>query len=197
MRFNKRASLEISIQAIVIVVLAMTLLGLGLGFIRGMFRNITSTTEDVTEQVRQRVLDDLISGDKKVSFPKTEIFIDRGGSQVLTIGLRNKKDIELLYKLKFTKISESPPIDTSPGSSVPQATKDLVNKFVSNFQFSDQEYRLAAADSDVRNVRLTMPTGMPTGSYALSFRVLEQPFPTDINPTEHAYAEKDFFVVVR
>ena len=39
MSFNKRASLEMSIQAIVIVVLAMTLLGLGLGFIKGMFGN--------------------------------------------------------------------------------------------------------------------------------------------------------------
>ena len=44
MLFNKKASLEMSIQAIVIVVLAMTLLGLGLGFIRGMFKNIGSTT---------------------------------------------------------------------------------------------------------------------------------------------------------
>ena len=68
MIFNKKASLEMSIQAIVIVVLAMTLLGLGLGFIRGMFKNIGSTTEDVTEQVRQRILDDLITGDKKISF---------------------------------------------------------------------------------------------------------------------------------
>jgi len=58
MSFNKRASLEISIQAIVIVVLAMTILGLGLGFVRGLFKNITSTTEDVTEQVRQKILDD-------------------------------------------------------------------------------------------------------------------------------------------
>ena len=70
MSFNKRASLEISIQAIVIVVLAMTILGLGLGFVRGLFKNISSTTEDVTEQVRQKILDDLITGDKKFHFPR-------------------------------------------------------------------------------------------------------------------------------
>src|SRR3989344_3535177 len=100
MRFNKKASLEISIQAIVIVVLAMTLLGLGLGFIKGMFKNITSTTEDVSEQVRQRVLDDLVQGDKKISFPKTEVLVERGGSTVLTVGIRNKEDRDLLYTIK-------------------------------------------------------------------------------------------------
>jgi len=65
---NKRASLEISIQAIVIIVLAMTLLGLGLGFIRKQFSGLQNIQEDVTEQVRQKILDDLITNDKKISF---------------------------------------------------------------------------------------------------------------------------------
>ena len=103
---NKRGSLEISIQAIVIVVLAMTLLGLGLGFIRGMFKNITGTTEDVTEQVRQKILDDLIQGDKKVSFPRTDVTIDKGGAIVLTVGIRNKKDTPLHYRMRFNPISD-------------------------------------------------------------------------------------------
>src|SRR3989344_1688079 len=105
MSFNKRASLEISIQAIVIVVLAMTILGLGLGFVRGLFKNISSTTEDVTEQVMQKILDDLITGDKKISFPKTEVSIDKGGSTVLSIGVRNKENQPLNYKLKFCAVS--------------------------------------------------------------------------------------------
>lgn len=179
MRFNKKASLEISIQAIVIVVLAMTLLGLGLGFIRGMFRSIGDTTTDVTEQVRQRVLDDLISGDKKVSFPKTEIFIDRGGSQVLTVGIKNKKDTDLYYKMKFTLIS-----------GPPEASESEKAEFVTYFQFAEkQEYSLKAAEADVRNIRLSLPTTVKTGSYQLTFDVLEQP--------TNVYAQKDFFVVVR
>ena len=67
--FGKKASLELSIQTIIIVVLAMTLLGLGLGFIRNMFGGIGGISEDVTEQVRQKILDDLIQGDIKISFP--------------------------------------------------------------------------------------------------------------------------------
>ena len=181
MRFKKRASLEISIQAIVIVVLAMTLLGLGLGFIRGMFKSIGSTTQDVTEQVRQRVLDDLISGDKKVSFPKTEVSLDKGGSEILSVGIRNKKDTPLHYKMRFT------PIAGPEGQLF----------FIDNpawFQlepYTLQEYTLAAADAEVRNIRLSIPSsGIAAGSYFLTFDVVDD----DLNSV---YAQKDFFVVVR
>lgn len=178
---NKKASLEISIQAIIIIVLAMTLLGLGLGFIRGMFKNIGSTTEDVTEQVRQKILDDLITGDKKVTFPKTDIVIDKGGSQVLTVGIRNKKDSPLHYKMKF-----------NPVSGPTGAAFSISNP--SWFQFSStQTYILSAADSELRNIKLNIPTAVPSGSYFLTFDVTDD----DLPPPNNVYAQKDFFIVVR
>ena len=164
MLFNKRASLEISIQAIVIVVLAMTLLGLGLGFIRGMFKNIQGTTEDVTDTVKQRILDDLITGDKKVSFPKTEVVIDKGGSQILTIGVRNKKDESLRYKIKFNPVSD--PSGSPFNIDTP-----------SWFQYAkDQEYTLPAAEPAVRNIRLSVPTSVASGSYFLTFDITDEAF---------------------
>ena len=181
MQFNKKASLEISIQAIVIIVLAMTLLGLGLGFIRGLFKNISSTTEDVTEQVRQKILDDLITGDKKVSFPKTEVVVDKGGSDVLTVGVRNKKDATLHYKMRFTPISN------------PQGASFSVDN-PSWFQFAQsQVYTLSAADAEVRNIRLSIPTGITSGSYFLTFDVLDD----NLQAPNNVYAQKDFFIVVR
>ena len=39
---HKKASLELSINAIVILVLAITMLGLGLGFTKGMFGQLKS-----------------------------------------------------------------------------------------------------------------------------------------------------------
>ena len=181
---NKKASLEISIQAIVIVVLAMTLLGLGLGFIRNMFKSIGSTTEDVTEQVRQRILDDLITGDKKISFPKSEIVIDKGGSQVLTVGVRNKKDRSLNYKIRFNPISGP---DGAPFSV------DNPSWFQSGQP--PNGYILGAAESDVRNIRLSIPTSVQSGSYVLTFDVLDLGFP--VTEPEYTYSQKDFFIVVR
>lgn len=184
MSFNKKASLEISIQAIVIVVLAMTLLGLGLGFVRNMFKNIGSTTEDVTEQVRQKILDDLITGDKKISFPKTEIAVDKGGSTVLTVGIRNKKDTSLNYMIRFTPVGgpNGAPFDINSPAW---------------FQLAQPQngYILPAADAAVRNVRLSIPRNVQSGSYVLTFDVLD----LDFGPAEsnYIYDQKDFFIVVR
>lgn len=182
MLFNKKGSLEISIQAIVIVVLAMTLLGLGLGFIKGMFKNITSTTEDVSEQVRQKVLDDLVQGDKKISFPKTEITIDKGGSTVLTVGIRNKGDTSLTYKMRFTAVNGPPGAGISPNLAL--------TEFQKLFQYDDtKEYDLGAADAAIRNIRLSIPNNVASGSYFLTFDVLKS--------DGTVYDTKDFFVVVR
>ena len=192
MLFNKKGSLEISIQAIVIVVLAMTLLGLGLGFIKGMFKNITSTTEDVSEQVRQKVLDDLIQTDKKVSFPKTEIEIDKGSATVLTVGIRNRNDAVLKYKILFTAVKG--PQKVNPGSPpvIVEPTPIQLSEFSDYFKYNKVAiYELASADSDVRSIRLSIPTTVTqSGSYLVRFDVID-------NSDNSIYATKSFFVVVR
>ena len=104
MLFNKKASLEISIQAIVIIVLAMTLLGLGLGFIRNQFRTISETAGQVQEQVKQQILDDLRSGNKKLSFPTNEVIIGKKESIVLAIGVKNTKSADLKFSISVKKI---------------------------------------------------------------------------------------------
>lgn len=181
MLYNKKASLELSIQAIVIVVLAMALLGLGLGFIRNQFAGITNIQEEISEQVKQRVLDDLIQGDKKVSFPRTDISIDKGGSQVLTVGIRNKKDTSLHYKMRFTPISG------------PDGAPFIIDN-PSWFQFAqNQVYTLPSAEAEVRNIRLSIPTRVSSGSYFLTFDVIDD----DLPPPDNVYAQKDFFIVVK
>ncbi len=177
MRFNKRASLEISIQAIVIVVLAMTLLGLGLTFIRKQFSGLTSIQEEITEQVKQKILDDLIENDKKLSFSRTEIEIDKGKSEILTIGIRNKKDIILNYKMEFI------PISGPDGGSFSIENPNW-------FQYDRDDKELQPADSTVRNIRLTIPSNIAmSGSYFLNFEVEDE--------FGDVYESKDFFVVVR
>ena len=186
MSFNKRASLEISIQAIVIVVLAMTILGLGLGFVRGLFKDIGGTTTQVTEQVKQKILDDLITGDKKVSFPSTEITLDKGGSTVLTIGVRNKGDQPLNYRVQFTPISGP----DGAGGTTPITDPTEIEGW---FQYSSGSvYKLTAAESDVRNIRISIPNSAFAGSYFFTFEIKD-----DLAATDDVYAQKDFFIVVR
>ena len=186
---GRKASLELSIQAIVIVVLAMTLLGLGLGFIRNMFKDIGGLSGDVSQQVREKILDDLITNDKKIAFPKTEIVIDKGGSEVLTVGIRNKQDQTLNYKMGFTSISG------------PDGNFAIGNELNSWFQYGTVKYELSAANSDVRNIRLSVPSSAKAGSYFLTFDVIELGDNPETSQKEtdfeSIYATKDIFIIVR
>src|SRR3989338_8030732 len=138
---NKKASLEISISAIVIVVLAMTLLGLGLGFIRNMFKGITGVQEQITEDVRAKIGRQLIDSEEKVAFPRSEITIKRGDSIVLDVGIKNKENAALTYRMSFT-----------PVSSAPNVGETKLAETIDWFQHSKSEYVLPPAEFDVRQV---------------------------------------------
>ena len=98
---NKRASLELSIQAIVIVVIAFVVLGLGLGFVRTQFKDISSTSTQIQAEISQQILDDLRTGNKKLSFPATQLTLETGAESVQAIGVKNTKDSSIHLRLAF------------------------------------------------------------------------------------------------
>ncbi len=179
---NKRASLEISIQAIVIVVLAMTLLGLGLGFIRGMFKNIGGVTEEVTAQVKQRIIDELLTTENRLALSTTEIELEKGNSRTIAVGVKNKKEGDLEYRLRFDSISRAPP-NQEPISLADDAYRSW-------FQYSQSSKALPISEIDVRSVKINVASNAPVGSYLFSLVVEDT---NSITP----YAVKDIFVIVR
>ena len=191
MLFNKKASLEISIQAIVIIVLAMTILGLGLGFVKNLFAGIGKTTEQVSEQVRQQLTDQLISGDRKIAFPTTEVAIQKGSSEIFPIGIRNKKPGLLQYTIQF--IAKSGPVAGSGGAQIAEfGDPNILNEW---FQYSKQDsYDLAASETRILTVKINVPTTFggedPTGSYLVTFRIFD-------TGNSQTYEDKDFFINVR
>ena len=162
------------------VVIAVTIVIAGMSFMKGAFSNIGGAVEEVSGQVKRQIIDELISGDKKISFTKNEIIVGKGYSSILTIGIRNKKDTQLNYKMRFTLIS-GPNVDTYEGGT-------------QWFQFAqDDVFSLPPTDSDVRNVRLNIPSNVALGSYVFLLDIID----ADLSPPNNMYAQKEFFVVVR
>ena len=86
---SKKGSLNLSIEAIVVVVIAFVVLGLGLGFVRGQFGDITKTSAGIQEQIRQKILEDLRTGDQKLSFPAQTLSIPKGEASDIAVGVKN------------------------------------------------------------------------------------------------------------
>ena len=155
MLHNKKASLEISIQAIVIVVLAMTLLGLGLGFIRKQFATLGDTASQVQEQIKQQILDDLRSSDKKLSFPANEVVIQKKDSKVLALGIKNTKSLASKYSIVIKTINTNDGLRSDPTED------DGV------FIYNKGLQPLGVNDARVIPVKYTAPTAVTTKTFEI------------------------------
>ncbi len=120
----KKGSLNLSIEAIVIVVIAFTVLGLGLGFVKNQIGDIGKTSSAIQEQISQQILDDLRTGNKKLSFPATKLTLGTGEESVQAIGIKNTEDnivvIQIGFKIKngadFQPFTSAQSIDVGNGA---------------------------------------------------------------------------------
>lgn len=109
----KKGSLSLSMNAIVIVVLAFSMLGLGLFLTRSLFGDIQNTTASVNEQIRQQILDDLRTGNKPLSFPQNRINVGFGQTEIIAFGVKNTGSIGANYCVKFEALSKDGLTDPS------------------------------------------------------------------------------------
>lgn len=188
MRNHKKASLSLSINAIVIVVLAMTLLGLGLGFIRNIFTGLEEQRGEITEQVKSQILEDLRVGNKKLSFPATEVNIEKGQAKTLALGVKNTKSIESLdFKIKVELLqAQVGGVTYTKGANgwEPQVPGGI-NLDV-NFFYDETPKTLGVTESNVYSVRTTA-TGT-AGTYMAKISIMEGA------SYDQVFADKTFFI---
>ncbi len=85
---NRKASLEIGVNTIVILVIAMVLLGLGIGFIRGLF----DQAGDLPGLIDTDQFDTPPTAQEPIRLTPSSIEIKRGESKEVKVGIYNKGD---------------------------------------------------------------------------------------------------------
>jgi hypothetical protein len=167
---NKKASLELSIRAIVIVVLAMTLLGLGLAFVKNIFGSAEELSESAFNKVSDQLQRDLLNSNEKLVFSQTKVNLQRGKSSLLGWGIMNNNPSELSYWAEFTAIK-------CPGLC---PTKQNINnewftfKYNPNGDIPSLLYSVDTADQSIKRVDLTIPKTAQTGLYLVDLSVYEE-----------------------
>ncbi len=177
---RKKGSLNLSIEAIVIIVIAFVVLGLGLSFVRGQFKSITETSSSVQEQIRQQILEDLRTGNKKLSFPATTLNIDKSASQDIAIGVKNvKASGDLKFKVEVKTLQKQGALE---GSDVSKQVE---------FFFLPGPFTLKVTDAEAYNIKI-LGSG-DKGTYLVSLKIIEVD-DTGSSIGTDPYAEKSFFV---
>jgi len=92
---GKKADLSLSINAIVILILAITMLGLGLAFLRGTFKKTTEQFAEVSGTVKEQIVDEIKSkGEKLFVRGSPSIDIKRGETKDVYYGIKNVLDAD-------------------------------------------------------------------------------------------------------
>ncbi len=195
---NRKASLELSIQAIVIVVIAFVVLGLGLGFVRGQFKSMEETASGVQEQIKQQILDDLRTSNKKLSFPASEMKMAAGElSSAQGIGIKNTLDSMQEFLVGFevrtdTGMESFMSFETLTASQPGDSGSD----FDAIISWDDSPQMLGAGDSVVVTASFTAPSSFGNYLYKILVYIDTDGDGLLNKDTDTYYDSKTFFIRV-
>ena len=88
---RKKGSLNLSVNAIVVLILAITMLGLGLGFMKGMFGKVSGKIDAAIDSAD---LKNPPSLDDPLTLSTKTITVNRGGSAEVQVAFMNTLDTE-------------------------------------------------------------------------------------------------------
>ena len=114
----RKGSLNLSINAIVVLILAITLLGLGLGFVKSMFGSATDKFEVTDQELKSQMIDEIEQSGDKVTFNNMNFKTEAGAPKSFYFGVRNTASSQACFAFKwFCRASLDSECPQDPNSS--------------------------------------------------------------------------------
>jgi hypothetical protein len=179
-RLGKKGSMEMSINSIVILVMAMALLGIGLVFIRGMMGGATSK---LGKSIDAADLSEQPTSEKPLTIDKT-VSVKKGDNEMLKVGFYNTQNVPVNVKPCVTKCINSTGSSAFSGSIKIQAISQntptgkaigyegMMNANVNQDTYTCQIEMIASASTCSLNVAASGTTNMPTYTSTQFFLVV-------------------------
>lgn len=86
---NKKAALQLSINAVVVIIIAIVMLGLALTFVRNIFGGVMEDLGEVRGEIREQMKKDLIASTEKADLNNDELTLKAGQTKEIYLGIRN------------------------------------------------------------------------------------------------------------
>lgn len=127
---RRRGAIQISIGFVVIIVLAVLILTLGIGWVRSLFTTITEITTQVTDIAKQNLIQNLRKGDDKVMLTiPDKIRQRRGVAGQFGVGIKNVDNEGHCFYIDVSLGSVGKEVLSTAGCadllSCPQLTSDV------------------------------------------------------------------------
>jgi hypothetical protein len=101
---NKKGAVELSMTTIIIIVIGITVLSLGLVWIRGVFQDVGDITESAFEEGGSQIDEILGGSDEPVAISPSGISIEQGDSENVGLIINNLESGSITIDSKVIKI---------------------------------------------------------------------------------------------
>ncbi len=164
---NKKGALELSMSTIIVIVLGVTLLILGLAFVRTLFGKVTTLSQGAFDIAEQEIQGKMGPADK-IYVSSLRVEVDPGKPSVINIGIQNIGT------------------DAGAGTFVIKAVPGAQGGQPDWFTIPVKDLTIAHGEKQAFPIEVTLPAGTPGGkSYG---------FTLDVTKNGAAYASKVIIV---
>ncbi len=153
---NKKAAVELSIGTIVIIVLAMSMLILGLVLIRNIFRGATDNVDEINEKVKEEIKNLFVDEDERAVLKLTESTakVEQGSEFGVAFGIRNtERGAVGSQNFQYTTLLDDPNIRTNCG-----VTKEIAEKWI---KFGQGSVAVRPGEVDAERIKIIIPEDSP------------------------------------
>jgi len=215
---NRRGALELSITAIVVLIIAITVLGLGIGFIKKQFGAGTELVDISFSKIKQDLKEQMKESGELLTFSFPEK-VTKGTPQNIQVGvlntLRNKDDQDpkkdsVCFRVEVKCIKPfTPNADCIDGISGPVVVGgwDSFSPEISNLPPEQNWFKRLNGEFDIRNYEgdvyegVLLVKGIKSDSYSMEINVYNSPGPSkceekDFTTEQVPYASKSFVLNV-
>jgi hypothetical protein len=203
MFLKKKAALELSVTAIVVLIMAIVILGLGIGFIKTMFDKTTRQITDINKDIEKKLTDDMKESTDRIKLDQLNVAIVQGKTKEIYFGLRNELDKDSTFTINGPGSID---ISTDPGKwngddsvitcySAFEAGAIITGKNEPKNPLSftaSSKIFISKGKVLVSKIVAKVSAMAPVGSYSCSF-IVKNP---DTTSTVKQYARTDFMVDV-
>ncbi|MBI4451685.1 hypothetical protein HY642_06945 [Candidatus Woesearchaeota archaeon] len=98
---SKKAALELSINGIVILIIALAVLGLGLAFVKNTFKSLFEQVGTVSSAIQQDITNKIKESGELLVFDRQEVKANTGKPTDFYIGVKNTESGTRCFKLAF------------------------------------------------------------------------------------------------
>ncbi len=153
---NKKAAVELSIGTIVIIVLAMSMLILGLVLVRSIFTGATDNVDEINEKVKEEIKNLFVSDDERAVLKLTESTakVKQGAEFGVAFGIRNTESGVVGSQLfRYDTILDDPNINKNCGVS-----KEIAEEWI---KFGSGSLSVRPGDVDAERIKIVLPEDTP------------------------------------